>query len=71
MGREEWSRGSGRPSESCRFRVAARYALIVPGFRPSSARNAAKLHNNCSDTGNGESISNLVQKSLKRLAAAL
>ena len=63
LGSEDLSRGSGRPRLICKLRIAAKYTLIEPGFRPSSARYAAKLHKSCSETGKGELIEYRVQKS--------
>ena len=61
-GRDDWSRGSGRPSESCMFRTPARYDFPVCGDRPSSAKCAAKLHSKGSVTGNGVWILRFLQK---------
>ena len=52
------------------LRTAEWYDFPVWGDRPSSARCAAKQHNNCSDTGNGVRTLYLTQKAWKRFKAA-
>ena len=66
---DDCSRGSGRPRESCVFRIAARYDLIDWGARPESAKKAANEHRRGSVTGKGSAILKRSQKQLNRLMA--
>ena len=58
IGIDEWSLGSGSPSEICMSRTAVRYDLAVCGAKPWSARDAAKVHKGCSVTEKGDATLN-------------
>ncbi len=53
IGNDDWSLGSGRPSEICIFLTAERKVLPVWGAKFASARKATNEHKVCSDVGKG------------------